>query len=98
MFYYEGSKAMMRQFQRQTSSLDIRYVKEYPIPRVKHQGQRPFLIVISGNILLYLLDCGLGLLNCYSHSFCELIYHFQSRGSLPGFKAYTRGASSVEQE
>ena len=88
----------MRQFQRQTSSLDIRYVKEYPIPRVKHQGQRPSLVVVPCHIVLYLSYGGLGFLNGGFYLFHKLVHCFQSGRSLSGFKAHAGVLSSVKQE
>jgi len=47
MFHYKGSEIAVGQFQRQTGSLDIRYIEEYPISRTKYQVWRPSLIVVS---------------------------------------------------
>ena len=88
----------MRQFWRWTSSLDIGYVKKYSVSRVKHWSWRSSLVVVPHYILLHLLNCRLGLFNHCFHSFCKLIYCFQSGGLLPRFKAHIRSASSVEQE
>ena len=80
------------------SGLDIRYIEEYSVPRVRHWSWRSSLVVVSYYIFLYLLDCGLSLFDCCLHLFYELVHHFQSRGLLPGFKVYMRSLSSVEQE
>ena len=96
-FYNKESETAMRQFWTWTGDLDIGCVQEYLIPRVKHQGWRPSLIVLPSHILC-LLDCGLGLFNCCFHSSHELIYCIQSKRSLSGFKAYMGGASGIKQE
>ena len=88
----------MQQFQRQMYGLDIGYIQEYLVSRVKYWGWRSFQIVIVYYIFLCLLDSGLGFFNCYLHLLHKLIYCFQSGGLLPGFKAYMGSASSVKQE
>ena len=88
----------MQQLWRQVCSLDICGVKEYLVPRTKHWGQRPSLVIVLYYIFLYLLNCGLGFFNYYLYLLHELTYYFQFRGMLSRFKAYIGGPSGVEQE
>ena len=88
----------MQQFQRWAYSLDISGIQEYPISRVKHQGQRPSLVIVLYYIFLYLPNCGLDLFNCHLYLLHELVYCFQSRRALPRFKAHMEGLSSIKQE
>ena len=78
--------------------LDIGGIQEYLIPRVKYWGWRPSLVVVLCHVLLCLPNCGLGLFDCCFHAFCELVYYFQSRKTLPRFKAHMKSPSNVEQE
>ena len=80
------------------SSFDIRYMKEYLVPRAKHWGQRPSLVVVFYHVLLYFLNHRLGLFDCCFYPFHKLIYYFQSGGSLPEFEAHMESLSSIKQE
>jgi len=55
-------------------------------------------VTVSFHIVLCLVDCGFCSLDCCSHPFCKFIDCFQTGRVLPGFEAYARKPSSVEQK
>ena len=98
LFYYKKFKATIRQLWKQVYGLDISGIQEYLIPRVRYWGWKSSLVIVLCYVFLYFLNCSLGLFNCCFYLLHELVYHFQSRGTLPRFKAYMESLSSIKQE